>query len=106
MADTPTIQWPGASGKSYKYWIYPIGHSLKAEAGNYIFAYESRPGSYTPVYIGQTGDLSERFDNHHKAVCIKNAGATHIHAHLNTKKQDRLDEESDLIAKWKPTCND
>lgn len=106
MAETPTIQWPGASGKTYKYWIFPIGHSLKAEGGNYIFARETPPSKFTPVYIGETSDLSERFDDHHKADCISNAGATHIHANLNSKKQDRLNEEGDLIAKWKPICND
>ena len=106
MVETPTIQWPGASGETYKYWIYSAGASLKAEGGNYIFARETSPGQFTPVYIGETSDLSERFDDHHKADCINSAGATHIHAHLNSKKQNRLNEEGDLIAQWKPSCND
>lgn len=101
-----TIEWPGESGKAYKYWVYPIGTSLKAEAGNYIFARETKPNTYLAVYIGQTENLSERFDDHHKKVCIKQEAATHIHAHLNATKQSRLDEESDLIAKWLPTCNE
>ena len=101
-----TIEWVGQSGKTYKYWIYPIGQSFKAQAGNYIFARQTKPNTYLPIYIGQTEDLSERFDDHHKKDCIKREGATHIHAHLNADKQSRLDEESDLIAKWLPTCND
>jgi hypothetical protein len=105
MSDTPTIQWPGQSGRSYKYWIYPIGHSLKAEGGNYIFAKETKPNSFTPVYIGQTGDLDLRFDDHHKAPCVYANGATHIHAHFNANEDDRLAEEADLIAKWDPPCN-
>ena len=106
MADeTPTINWPGESGKSYKYWIYPVGHSLKAAGGNYIFAKETKPGYWTPIYIGQTGDLSERFDNHHKKDCIKREGATHIHAHLESSESVRLDEETDLVRKWSPPCN-
>jgi hypothetical protein len=104
LADT--IQWTGKSGKAYTYWIYLIGANLKAEAGNYIFARETKPNTYMPIYIGQTENLSERFDNHHKKDCIKDQGATHIHAHLNANKQSRLDEESDLIAKWMPACND
>ena len=106
VIETPTIRWQGASGNSYRYWIYPIGHSLKTEGGNYIFARETESGRYTPIYIGETGDLSDRFDNHHKAECIGNEGATHIHARLNSKHQDRLDEEADLVAKWQPPCND
>jgi len=106
MADTPTIHWLGQSGEKYKYWIYELPANLKAEAGNYVFAKETKPGSWSPVYIGQTNDLSERFDDHHKMPCIKRNGATHIHAHLNSDRQTRLDEESDLVAKWNTSCND
>jgi hypothetical protein len=35
MADEIAMNWPGASGKTYKYYSY---HKLKAEAGNYILA--------------------------------------------------------------------
>jgi len=57
MAEAPTIQWTGQSGKTYKYWIHPLGTSLKAVAGNYIFATETDPNRWRPIYIGQTGDL-------------------------------------------------
>ena len=106
MADVPTIQWPDRSGKKYTYWIYKFSANFKADAGNYIFAKETKPGSWSPVYIGQTKDLSERFDKHHKMPCIKRHGATHIHAHLNAGHQARLAEESDLIEKWNTPCND
>lgn len=104
MADS--VDWPGASGAKYKYYIYKIGASLKAEGGNYIFAKLDAQNRWTPIYIGQTSNLSERFDNHHKADCIKRNGATHIHAHLNSLKQDRLDEETDLLQNFSPPCND
>lgn len=106
MANQGTIQWPGKSGQTYKYFIYPIGHDLKAEGGNYIFAKETSPNRFRPVYVGETGDLSTRFDNHHKAKCIGREGATHIHAHLNTDESNRLGEEADIIARWNPPCND
>lgn len=105
MSDLGTIDWQGQSGNTYKYWIYKIGTSLKAEGGNYIFTKETSPNYFVPVYIGQTNNLDIRFDNHHKKDCITRAGATHIHAHLNANERDRLNEESDLIAKWKPSCN-
>ena len=66
----PTITWTGESGSNYKYWICPMGTFFKEAPGNYIFAKETSPGRWTPIYIGQTGDLSERFDNHHKMPCI------------------------------------
>jgi len=104
MSDT--IKWQGASGMSYEYWIYPINRiSFKAEAGNYCVAKEVEPGRFRPLYFGETADLSERFDNHHKWSCFTRNGATHIHAHTNSSQKARLDEEKDLIHKWNPSCN-
>lgn len=102
-----TIQWPGKSGRKYKYWIYEIGQSLKAEPGNYIFAKETSPDKWTPVYIGETQDLSERFDNHHKMACIRQHGGTHICVHTSgSSRAARQAEEDDLISYWNPPCND
>jgi len=107
VANNNTITWTGASGKGYTYFIYPIGTEFNAVPGNYIFAKETTPHTYAPIYIGQTGNLSERFDNHHKMPCIKRNGATHIHAHTSSEKEEvRLAEETDLIRKWNPPCND
>jgi hypothetical protein len=106
MSETPTIHWDGKSGKSYKYWIHPIGTSFKEETGNYIFAYESKTNHWRPVYIGQTENLSQRLENHEKEDCAKRNGATHIHSHINSYKTQRLYEEKDLILKWQPYCND
>ena len=108
ITETKTIDWPGKSGKTYRYWIHPLPPNFKAAAGNYIFAKETSPGNgkWLPIYIGETKDLSERFDDHHKMGCIKRNGAMHIHAHTNDNEQARLDEEADLIANWNPPCND
>lgn len=103
---TPTIEWPGLSGQTYTYYIFPIGTFLKDVPGNYVFAKESRPGFWTPIYVGETGSLAERFDNHHKMPCIKANGATHIHAHeSNTNALVRRTEEQDIINRWNPPCN-
>lgn len=104
---TRTIEWSGRSGRSYTYYIYPIGTPLKKVPGNYVFARETKPRRWTPIYVGETGDLSERFDNHHKMTCIKAKGATHIHAHASSAvAQERRSEERDIIGKWSPPCND
>ncbi len=101
-----TIIWEGRSGAEYKYWIQSLPPNFKAAPGNYIFAKETKIGTFMAIYIGETGDLSDRFDNHHAMHCIKREGATHIHVHTNSAgDQARRDEESDLIAKWSPTCN-
>lgn len=106
MPDTQTINWPGQAGKEYTYWIYPIGTSFKEAAGNYIYAKQTTLGYWSPVYIGQTNSLSTRLANHEKEAGARRNGATHIHAHVAGGESERLAEERDLIARWKPSCNE
>ena len=101
------IEWGGWSGKTYSYWIYEIHQPFAQEPGNYVFAEETERGTFTPIYVGQTDDLSERFDNHHKMPCIRQHGATHITAHKSSKTEAvRKAEEDDLIKFYNPVCND
>ena len=100
-----TCIWTGASGTNYKYWVYPIGRSLKPEGGNYVFCKRSPDVRWVPVYFGKTANLSERFGDHHAMQCIERNGATHIHARLNSRVQARLDEETDLRASYRTACN-
>lgn len=100
MTDTPTCNWTGASGKSYIFYIWSLPASFNPnQNGNYIYSKKNAEGRWVPIYIGQ-GDLADRTANHHKANCIRSKGATHIHVHLNAPEQDRLNEESDLLAKY------
>lgn len=106
MSEESTIMWPGLSGKEYKYWIHPISTSFKEEPGNYAFAKETRPGYWSPCYIGQTENLGQRLGNHEKEACVKRNGATHIHAHVTAGGEvARRAEENDLILRWDPPCN-
>lgn len=107
MSEAPTINWPGKSGTQYQYWIYSIERTFKEAPGNYVFAKETRPGSWSPCYIGQTQNLCDRLGNHEKEACAKRKGATHIHVHGNGNgEQARKAEEKDLILRWQPPCND
>jgi len=93
-----TCNWIGKSGNSYEYHIHNLPPNFKSLPGNYIFAKLNANNKWVPVYIGETEDLSERFDDHHKMPCIKRKGATHIHAHLNQGGEvARRREESDLL---------
>ena len=101
-----TINWPGRSGQNYRYFVYPIGTSFKDVPGNYVFAKRTYNGSLVPIYVGQTGNLSERFDNHHKMLCILRNGASHICVHeSSTSVAVRMAEEQDIIVRWSPPCN-
>jgi hypothetical protein len=104
--DEGTIVWDGVSGREYTYSIYRIGTQFKAVPGNYIFARETSPRVFAPIYVGETSDLSERFDNHHKMPCIYRNGATHIHVHTSYGGAEaRRAEEQDIRWKWNPPCN-
>ena len=102
-----TIQWQGASGTQYKYWILPLNAVFKDAPGNYIYAKETSPHQWSALYIGQTISLRQRLASHEKEASAIRRGATHIHAHLATKDDDaRLHEEADLIARYLPPLND
>lgn len=106
MSDEPKITWMGKSGKGYTYWLYKIDTNFDAVPANYIFCKETAENKVQAIYIGETGDLSERFDNHHRMPCIKREGATGICTHKSSGDGDvRRSEESDLIANYNPTCN-
>jgi excinuclease UvrABC nuclease subunit len=107
MSETQTIDWIGQSGSTYTHHIYPIDTNFKDAPGNYVFAKESSPRHWTPLYIGQTKNLGDRLSHHEKENRSRREGATHIHAHVNSGGEAaRLVEEKDLISKWKPPCND
>ncbi len=100
--------WPGASGKKYKYEIYPIdsNYDWEDKPGNYIFAREFSLNKWQAIYIGETESLKDCLPSHHKLQCIHRNEGTHIHAHINQDSLNRLDEEADLLNYFKKTpCN-
>ena len=100
MMEKPTINWPGASGKQYKYYIWELPANFSEnQGGNYIYCWLNKNNQWVPIYIGQ-GDLKNRTENHHQADCIKRKGATNIHVQLNGREDDRLAEEGDLLANF------
>jgi predicted GIY-YIG superfamily endonuclease len=107
MATERIMKWKGKSSQDYKYWIWDISTRFEAAPANYIFAKETSPNSFQAIYIGETGDISERFEDHEKWDCITRYGATHVHTHKSsTDKKERCAEESDLLAARTTPCND
>lgn len=102
-------EWTGESGAKYNFAIYPFGTDFKAVGAVYIVTKRTVKsdggGNHNFIYVGQTGDLSTRFDDHHKAACFKKNGANCICIHLNGKESQRLDIETDLVMHYNPPCN-
>ncbi|QQE10742.1 hypothetical protein JD969_14710 [Planctomycetota bacterium] len=103
-----TCDWPGATGKSYTYYVHPISELNTFnpnQAGNYIFAKLDTNNLWDPVYVGQTEDFKERFGDHEKLLCATRNGATHIHLHINNSAHDRIQEETDIRHNFTTPCN-
>ena len=100
-----TVVLQGRSGAKYQFWVYPWGQEFKAQGGVYAVLREEA-GTYVVVYVGQTGDLSERFDNHHKSACFAGHLRTHIAAQVQESERQRLGIERDLIDFYDPPCNE
>ena len=106
MSKNETVSVKGASGANYTFYVYPWGTDLKSIGGVYMVLHNSTSnGNYAILYIGQTSDLSERFDNHHKKPCFDRNRKTHISAKVESSEQRRLTIESDLLGNYNTTCN-
>jgi predicted GIY-YIG superfamily endonuclease len=109
MAMIGTLTLTGESGTEYTFNVYPYSTEFKAIGAVYYISKRTEnsegKGSHTKIYVGQTGDLSERFDNHHKEDCfIKNSA--NCKSVLTEEDEDRRFEiETDLVIALNPPCN-
>ncbi|MBA2125069.1 hypothetical protein DLM45_02360 [Hyphomicrobium methylovorum] len=100
------IDWPAKSGASYRYWFVDMSKPFNRVAANYVFAKQLPNGNFSPLYFGETGDLSSRMPTHEVWSQAIRLGATHALAHSTQGgEQARRAEESDLIARWNPPLN-
>lgn len=106
MGDLGIHVWTGQSGQKYRYTVYMYGTAFGPGPANFIFAREARPGQYQALYVGQTQDLSEPFEDPVAVECLKQGRVTHIHIrHTDTREEIRRAERSDLISACTPPCN-
>lgn len=104
MAAEDRVTVTGQSGTKYDFEVYLWGASFSPVGGLYLVL-KKQTGNYSILYIGQTGDLSERFDYHHQAQCFNRNGKTHIAVRVEASEQKRLVIETDLIRNYKTSCN-
>jgi len=105
MAKVETVTSVGASGGRYSFDVYSWGQAFRALGGVYLVLRRTANGNYDVLYVGQTGDLSERFDQHHKQGCFDRNQRTHIGILLEGSEQRRLAIEQDLLGNYKTVCN-
>ena len=100
------IYWKDKSSTGHKFWIYPRGTKFNEPCpGIYIYARETSPHKWRPIYIRQTENVNVRLANREQRECVDQNGATHIHVRIITREKSRLAIANDLIEQWKPVCN-
>ena len=105
----PSVNWTGASGTSYGFWLHPIGTKYLAVPGVYIFC-RAEAGLLYAKYVGETDNFSRRLTDelasHHRWDSIRAHGATHIST-LTVKggNAERVRIETDLRHGLNPPCN-
>lgn len=104
MTKETSVTLKGASGRTYEFDVFPWGTPFKPLGGIYTVLKKSPPNFHIQ-YVGQTGDLSSRFDSHHKQSCFDRNGKTHIAVHLESAESVRLTKEADLVSSYNPGCN-
>ena len=111
MAKLGTVSFNGASGKKYEFNAYQWGTSFKEDYSVVYFVTKRSKNledgySHKRIYVGQTEDISTRFDNHHKHDCFVQHKANCICVHGEQDEDIRLEIEQDLIDNYNPPCND
>lgn len=108
MSCEGTTEFYGESGTMYKFLVYPAYTKFRDVSAVYIFCTKSTYGlgfDYSPLYIGETGELGTRIANHEKWECVNSYGCTHICV-MTIPEKDRLAAETDLRHKYFTPCND
>ena len=73
---------------------------FKAASGVYVILKQQ-----LALYVGQTGDFSSRFRDHHKEAAWTRQGADRMAVLGVSTERERLAIEADLIKAYNPPCN-
>jgi hypothetical protein len=105
MAKLGTIAL-GKPGQSYAFNIYERNTDFKAIGAVYVMSKVNKDDRYKIIYVGQTGNLSDRPVNHHKTECFDEHGADKLLIHAEEHEKTRLEIETELVRYYNPPCND
>lgn len=100
-----TLTLTGNSGTSYEFSVYTYGRTFQAVGAVYAITRRDDEGRHAVIYVGQTGDLSERLDGHEKEPCFELFLANRTCTHEDDYEDSRRQKEADLIEKYSPRCN-
>ena len=109
MPKITDMEIAGGSGRKYTFGVYPYETSWKEIGAVYVVTKRTVKteggGNHDFIYVGQTENLKERHENHHKADCFEKHGANCLCVHVEEIEAKRLLIEADLIDGHKWPCN-
>lgn len=110
MAKIGNLILTGESKEKYDFDVYPINTNFRSIGAVYYISkrIEKSDGtvSHEAIYIGQTGNISERLENHNKEDCFNRYDVNCISIHRKDNESDRFSVEADLIRAYNPPCNE
>jgi hypothetical protein len=100
-------RWQGVSQAWYLHSIFDFAETTVITSCNYIMVRREFDGRRAALYIGQSGDLSDRLPNHEKFAEAQRLGANELHLHfLANSSAERFRIETDLRNGHNPPLND
>lgn len=106
MPKLGTVELTGESGKKYSFNIWKRDTEFNSIGALYVMARDDGKGEYSLIYIGETGDLSDRPLNHHKTSCFDRHKADTLFIRAAPNEAQRLTDETDLRGAYETPCND
>jgi hypothetical protein len=85
--------------------IYPRSEKFNSIGVIYVMAKLTKTSSYSLIYVGETGNASQRPFNHHRKDCFDKHGADHVFIKSESNHQNRLDIETAIRQHYDPPCN-
>ena len=109
MSKIGTITLTGKSKERYMFNVYPRDDEFNAIGAVYFMTHRREDkdggGKHAFIYVGETGDLSDRPLNHERKKCFDNHDANCVLIHAESKRARRLEIETDLREAYDPPCN-
>ena len=109
MTKYGTVKFTGESGTEYKFTSYSRDTKFAKAAAVFFMTKRNEKGgggySHHTIYVGQTGDLSNRPLDHERKLCFDREGANCVCVYVEDNKGKRFQIEVDLRKGHEPPCN-